>query len=283
MGVRNARLEELRRLELKTLEAQFETIAREGLNCSPFESQAIVEAVQEVFYPFFDGCGEGGKAPPGKVTLVAVSAGEPAGKSIGECEKQAVTLTLHRGAEDDRLLQEKGPAQWRRLRLADLCEEAFLQGALLTREDLAYRVFFVSTRTISRDLAALRRQSPEQLIPLRSTVQDIGPVISHRVQIVRWALKGKTSTQICDLTRHSLAAVDNYVGTFIRCAQLRKRGLQAGEIAFLLRRGEGLIRRYVELLEECGQDRNMGYHLEEFLALSRSGEKKASQAKGGRP
>ena len=51
---------------------------------------------------------------------------------------------------------------------------ALSQGALLTREDLAYRVFFVSPRTISRDLNILRRTTPGLMIPLRSTVHDNG-------------------------------------------------------------------------------------------------------------
>ena len=42
-----------------------------------------------------------------KVTLIAVSADEPAGKPVVDCEKQTVCLTIHHGAEDDKLLQEK--------------------------------------------------------------------------------------------------------------------------------------------------------------------------------
>jgi hypothetical protein len=277
MGIRNIKREELRRIECKNLDARFTDIMRHGLNCSPFEAQAVLNAVHEVYHPFMDDTCT--TAPPGKVTLVAVSADESAGKAVADCEKVTVCLTVHRGAEDDRLLVKDGPAAWRRARLLDLCQQALSQGALLTREDLAHHVFFVGTRTISRDLAALRRQTPEVLIPLRSTLQDMGPVLTHRVQIVRLALEGKTTSQICDIMRHSPAAVTNYLSTFTRCLWLKERGLQVGQIAFLVRRGKGLVGQYLELAEACRGERNMEYHLAELLRLGGGeGEKKS----GGR-
>lgn len=273
MGVRNAKREELARLASKSLDARFKTIVGDGLGCSAFEAEAVLDAVKEVYFPFLDEAAP--MAPPGKVTLVAVSAEEPAGKAVADCEKVAVALTLHRGAEDDRLLREEGPAAFRRARLVDLAQEALSQGALLTREDLAYHVFCVSPRTISRDLAVLRRKAPGVLIPLRSNVQDIGPVLTHRLEVVRLALEGKTMTQICDILHHSPRAVANYLSTFARCAYLARQGMEAGQIAFLLRRGRGLVRQYLELLARCPADRNWAYHLNELLRLGDArGEKR---------
>jgi DNA-binding CsgD family transcriptional regulator len=265
MGVRNQEREILKRLDSKTLDAKFLTEVEQGLNCSPFEAEAVLEVVKEVYFPFVDEhCA---KAPPGKVTLVAVSADEPAGKPVVECEKQTVCLTVHRGAQDDRIVQEQGPAGFRQARIPDLCQEALSQGALLTREDLAYRIFFVSPRTITRDLSLLRRTQPDAVIPLRSTVQDIGPVLTHRTKIVRLALEGKTMTEICQIMHHSPQAVSNYLSTFMRCAHLSQKGMQAGQIAFLLRRGKRLVQQYLDLLTACQSDKNRTYHLEELLRL----------------
>lgn len=274
MGVRDVKREILRRLDSKTLDAKFLTEIEHGLNCSPFEAEAVLEVVKEVYFPFVDEhCA---KAPPGKVTLVAVSAEEPAGKPVVECEKQTVCLTVHRGAQDDRMVQEQGPAGFRQARIPEICQEALSQGALLTREDLAYRVFFVCPRTITRDLSQLRRTNPEMVIPLRSTVKDIGPVLTHRTKIVRLALEGKTMTEICQIMHHSPQAVSNYLSTFNRCAQLAQKKMQAGQIAFLVRRGKRLVQQYLDLLTECQSDTNRTYHLEELLRLGTcSGGKKA--------
>jgi hypothetical protein len=280
MGVRNVNKEELARLQSKSLDAQFKAIAQEGLGCSPFEAEAVLEAVKEVYAPFLDETSP--QAPPGKVSLVAVCADEPAGKSVAECAKRTVCLTVHRGPEDDGLLQRKGPRAFRRARIPQLAQEALSQGAVLSREDLAYHVFFCNPSTISRDLAFLRKEHPKVPIPLRGTVHDIGPVLSHRVEIVRLALKGKTTSQVCTILRHSPAAVTNYLWTFARCAYLARQGMQAGQIAFLLRRGEGLVRQYLELVRECEDEKVMGYHLDELLRVAAAGVKKGPRGEGRR-
>jgi hypothetical protein len=267
MGSKRPKRSEVDRLSIKTLDDQFLTEVQKGLNCSPFEAEAVLSVVREVFAPLMGTHTSG--APPGTMSVIAVDADEPAGKPLALCRKRTVSLLVHRGAEDDRLLQNAGPDAFRRARIPDLCQQAFSQDALLTREDLAFRILFVSPRTISRDLQTLRAADPDSPIPLRSTVQDIGPVLTHRVQIVQLALQGKTMTQICQRMHHSPAAVANYLSTFIRCAQLHQKEMAPSQIAFLLNRSRGLIDSYLDLLAECSKDKTLAYHLEEMLVLGR--------------
>jgi DNA-binding CsgD family transcriptional regulator len=278
MGIRNRDRDVIERLDSKTLDARFTTEIKQGLNCSPFESEAVLEVVKEVYFPFLSV--QASQPAPGKISLIAVAADEPAGKPVAECKKQAVCLTLHRGKDDDLVFQNHGPAGFRQARLLDLCQEALSQGALLTAEDLAYRVFFVTPRTISRDLKVVRQANPNVLIPMRSTLHDLGPVLTHRTQIIRLALQGKTTSQICKIMHHSPEAVANYLSTFARCAQLARKEMQVGQIAFLLRRGSSLVRAYLEILSECQHDRAMAYHLDELLRIGSCGEKKITR---GRP
>jgi hypothetical protein len=268
MGSKRPKRTEIDRLAVKTLDDRFLTEIQKGLNCSPFESEAVLSVVREVFAPLL-GTHPGG-GPPGTMTVIAVEADEPAGKPLAQCLKRTVSVLVHRGAEDDRLLHESGPEAFRRARIPDLCQQALSQGALLTREDLAYRILFVSPRTISRDLHWLRLTDPDSPVPLRGTVQDIGPVLTHRVQIVRLALQGKTMTQICQRMHHSPAAVANYLSTFTRTAQLHAKGLAPSQIAFVLNRSRGLIDSYLDLLAECAKDKTSAYHLEELLRLGTS-------------
>jgi len=271
MGTKNTKKERLRRLENKNLDNRLIRELVDGLSCSLFEAQMVVNVVKETYLPYFDE--EAFVAPPGKITLMAVAADEPAGKPLAECEKVAVCLSIHRGPDDDRLQQNSNPHDFRRARIRDLCQEALSQGGLLTREDLAYHVFFCSPRTISRDLAALREKNPSVPIPLRSIVHDIGPVLTHRVDIVRLALQGKTTTEIRDTIRHSPEAISNYVSTFTRCAQLANKGMEVSQIAFLLHRGKSLVQSYLDILQECQKDPNMAYHLENLLSLGAPSKK----------
>src|SRR5262249_28291 len=153
----------------------FTTEIEQGLNCSPFEAEAVLDVVKEVYFPFL--AAEAAEPPPGKISLVAVAADEPAGKPIADGHKQTVCLTLHRHKIDDLVFQQHGPAGFRQARILDLCQEALSQAALLTAEDRADRIFFVTPRTISRDLWAVRQAHPDVLIPLRSTLHDLGPVL----------------------------------------------------------------------------------------------------------
>jgi hypothetical protein len=50
MGIRNPVKETLERLDSKTLDAQFCTEIVHGLNCSPFEAQAVLEVVKEIYF-----------------------------------------------------------------------------------------------------------------------------------------------------------------------------------------------------------------------------------------
>lgn len=281
MGIRQRVREVIERLDSKTLDARFTTEIEQGLSCSPFEAQAVLGVVKEVYLPFL--ASEANPAAPGTITFMAVAADEPAGKPVAQCKKQTVSLLLHRGTQDDILILKNGPAAFRQARLLDLCQQALSQGALLTSEDLAYRVFFVTPRTISRDLKVVRQAHPDVLIPMRSTLHDLGPVLTHRTKIVRLALQGKTTSQICQIMRHSPEAVANYLSTFARCAQLAAKEMQVGQIAFLLRRGPALIKAYLDLLAECKADRNMAYHLDELLRLGSCGVEKKAASTEARP
>jgi hypothetical protein len=278
MGVRNRDREVIERLDSKTLDGRFTTEIQLGLNCSPFESNAVLDVVKEVYFPFLSAATS--EPAPGKITLIAVAADEPAGKPVAACDTQTVCLTLHRGKEDDLVFQKEGPAGFRQARILDLCQEALSQGALLTSEDLAYRVFFVTPRTISRDLNCVRKANPGVLIQMRSTLHDLGPVLTHRTQIIRLALQGKTTSQICQIMHHSPEAVANYLSTFTRCSQLAGVPMEPGQIAFLLRRGLSLVKAYLELLAECQRDKNMKYNLDELLRIgSCGGEKKRTRGR----
>jgi hypothetical protein len=98
MGVRNRDREVIEMLDSKTLDARFTTEIGQGLNCSPFEAEAVPDGVKEVYLPFQSA--EAAEPAPGKISLVAVAADEVAGKPVADGRKQTVRLTLHRGKAD---------------------------------------------------------------------------------------------------------------------------------------------------------------------------------------
>jgi hypothetical protein len=244
---RQPQLEQMHRLSVKTLDQVFIARAREGLGCSLFEAQALTDLVKEVYFPWLT---QPEAIQAGQLAMIAVSADEPGHKPLSKCKMVAVVLTLYAGEEDYqyRLLHESnGIAALRQRQIERMANEALDQGALLTAEDFAFRIFNCGLRTISRDLQALAQHGV--VVPLRSQQKDAGRALTHRVQAVELYLQRHTFTQIRQRIRHSLLSIANYVITFALVVAHTRDGHSLDEIAFLMQISPALVRQYQELYE----------------------------------
>ena len=205
--------EQLNRLTVRTLDQVFIVRVKEGLGCSQFEAEALTGLVKEVYFPWLS---QPEAIQSSQLAMTTVSADEPGYKPLSKCKMVPVVLTLYAGEEDHRYrLAHKGPkgtVALRQRQTERMAHEALDQGALLTAEDLAFRIFNCGLRTISRDLQALAAQ--DVVVPLRSQQKDVGRALTHRVQAVDLYLKRYTFTQIRQRIYHSLPAIANYVITF---------------------------------------------------------------------
>jgi hypothetical protein len=68
MAIPNPSKELDQRLRLKSLNAQFCSEIQQGLNCSPFEANCVLEVLKEIYAPFLAETSV--NAPPGRMTLV---------------------------------------------------------------------------------------------------------------------------------------------------------------------------------------------------------------------
>lgn len=253
--IRQPEREQLNRLTVKTLDQVFIMRVKEGLGCSRFEAEALTELVslqdpegKEVYFPWLS---RPEAIQAGQLVLTAVSADEPGHKPLSQCKMVPVVLTLYAGEEDHqyRLAQGRnGVAALRRRQMARMAHEALDQGALLTAEDFAFRIFNCGLRTISRDLRTLAAQGI--VVPLRSQQKDVGRALSHRVQAVELYLKRYTFTQIRQRIHHSLPAIANYVVTFAVVVAHTRDGHSVDEIAFLMQISPTLVRQYQQLYEQ---------------------------------
>ncbi len=242
--INNTSLQVWDRLAAKQLDRQFTQHIMTGLNCSPFEADAVLEAVHQVFAPLFD-CSP--NLRPGQVLLPVVSVEAPPGPRLLDSRQLLAVLTLEDLPEDLPVRKAGGVLALRRHRLVRLAHEALQQGGVLTLEDLAYRLFNCGQRTLCRDLQALRRAGIE--VPLRCTIQDMGRTLSHRRRIVELWLRGKEYSEIARESHHSVASVQNYVDKFKRVALLAHQQLDLDTLAFLARLSKPLAQSYLELLK----------------------------------
>jgi len=232
------------RLAVKTVEQTFKRDMVEGFGLAPFNAKGILNLVKETYLPHL-----WGKDKPvgiGQARVLAVSEQEPPGKPLKDCEMKAVTLTVTNPEEDEPVRVKYGQAQYRRIKILRMLEEACEQGAYLTQEDLS-GLMNVSLRTIKRDVKALRKES--YYLPLRGQQKDIGPTISHKTQAVERYIRKEPVSKISTCIKHSPEAVVRYIKSFARVLVAREKGLSLEETAFMLGLSERLIKEYMDLAE----------------------------------
>ena len=263
--INNTSLQKWNRLNQKQLDQQFINQISSGLECSPFEAQAILDTVHDVYKPFFE---TSGAIKPGQLLFQVVAVEAPANLPLSECKQVTVVLTLDAGNEDLMIRKNKGVVGLRHHRIQRLANEAFQQGGLLTVEDIANRLLNCGERTICRDLSAFKAQNIT--LPLRSTIKDMGRAISHRALIVEQWLQGKEYEQIQQATFHSIPAIQNYISKFKRVIALAHQGFDIHKISFLAKVSPTLAEQYYTIYRNATIVSHRKKELESFLKKNSS-------------
>jgi len=258
--INNTSLQKWNRLAQKQLDQQFVNEIVKGLQCSPFEARAVLETVYSVYSAYFE---TSGALKPGQLFFQVVSIEAAPNIPLSECEQTTVVLTLDAGHEDLEIKQHHGIADLRRYRMQRLAHETFQQGGLLTVEDLAHRLLNCGERTLSRDLSVLRNQNI--ILPLRSTIKDMGRAISHRAMIIEQWLQGKEYEQIAQITHHSIPSVQNYISKFKRIVALTNQGFDIHAVSFLVKVSTSLALQYYQLYDSSPAVLHRKKELESFL------------------
>ncbi|MDR2651797.1 MAG: DUF1670 domain-containing protein [Prevotellaceae bacterium] len=240
--INNSSIGKWDRLSQKQIDTQFVNQLQAGMNCSMFEAKAILNCVYETYQPFFD---NSLGIKPGQISFEVVSIDNSPKDALRNCQMKTVVLTLDAGEQDLRIRQHQGVIALRRHRLERICNEAFQQNGLLTVEDIANRLLNCGERTIVRDIKDLKDKGI--ILPLRSTVKDMGRSLSHRKAIVKYWLEGMEFSDIALRTSHSVEAIANYVDKFKRVICLAKDNHEINTIAFLVKISPALAQQYYEL------------------------------------
>ena len=128
--INNSSLRKWDRLSQKQLDQQFTHEIVHGMQCSPFESTAILDTVYQVYAPYFE---TSGTLKPGQILFQVVSVEAAPNDRLADCKQKTVTLTFDAGQEDLDIRRNDGIPSLRRHRMQRITVEAFQQGGLLTR------------------------------------------------------------------------------------------------------------------------------------------------------
>jgi Protein of unknown function (DUF1670) len=240
--INNSSSQKWDRLKTKQLDSQFQNDIIQGLNCSPFEARAILDEVHKVYGDFFN---SSGSLKPGQIQFVITGIENGPAKALHNADMVTVTLTLDAGQEDLDVKEKGGVIALRRHRLQRICHEAIMQGGVLTIEDIANRILNCGERTLVRDIRALKETGI--ILPLRSTIKDMGRALSHRVIIVSKWLHGEEYSQIALSTNHSPEAISNYIRKFKQIVALAQENYEVHTIAYLAQISRPLSEEYIKL------------------------------------
>jgi len=206
------------RMDIKTLERLFANLITEGTNCSPFESDIIVDKAKEVFA--IGDHSETNILQPGQMIWTAVDINEPPGKPLKYCKLRRIVITHIDPKEDSEVRKVYGTSAKRQQQISRMTVEAKDQKTALTQEDLAL-ILDTDVRTIRRDIQSLNKKGIS--VPTRGQLKDIGPGVTHRVQAISLFLSEKEPLEIARTIKHSLTAVERYIDTFCRVVYCQRR------------------------------------------------------------
>ena len=92
-------------------------------------------------------------------------------------------------------------------------------------------------------------QEHAMTVPIRGTVHDIGPSVSHKAEVIRRYLRGQSPADIARELNHSQHAVDRYIKDYEVTRTLAQK-FPLHEIPALAKHAASLVREHVQLIRE---------------------------------
>lgn len=193
---------------------------------------------------------------PGQVLWMAVIADghKHAAQAMKDTPQVPVVLDLVTDADLAALSGGESFVEVRRKRHARLLKQALAQGGVLAQTDLA-ALTLTSQSVVGSDIAQVQRTADCRL-PYRGVVQDIGPTLSHKVEVARLLEAGHFEPEICRMLSpvHTLRSVENYAQNYKNVLKLLERGLVPDEVSGILSLSRRLMEQYVQIVKEHHPD-----------------------------
>lgn len=235
----------VKRLEDKSPLHAIQIELQQGYALSPVEAQVLARRLEQLIDEQ-----TGYTRGLGQITYQAIDINEPAGKSLEDCRKVAVQLTLF-DQKDAEILASQGSVGLRQMRVYRLVHEALIQGGALSQEDLSC-LLGTSLRSIKRIFAHYRQQGVP--LPSRGELQDMGRGVSHKVPVIRRYVQGLSFSEISRaLGDHGIQSMARYLRHFALVMILDDRGLSPQQMQSVIGISCNLIEQYRQLYAELNQ------------------------------
>jgi len=162
-----------------------------------------------------------------------------------------VPVILDLVADEDLAALAKGEPliNIRRRRHARLLDQTLAQGGVLAQSDLV-ALGLASEAQIQGDIQYTQK-AEDRILPYRGSVQDIGPTMSHKVDVARLLEAGYLEPEIGRKLSpvHDLRSVERYAQAYKNVLKLLDNDLAPEDIAAILSLSPGLLRRYMAIVQ----------------------------------
>jgi hypothetical protein len=220
-----------------------------GLDRQPKVAQLLAQEILELVEETYLGSEV---IKPGQILIMAPERGQGPSWVTGEMEKKNLkTVVLDMIIEDDieRIVGGDSPMQVRKDRLVRLVKQAFDQGVCLSTCQLGI-LCGISPVQVHLHFKAHTKQTGE-VLPSRGIIEDYGPAVSHKADIVARHLAGETTSEIARSTCHTPRSVERYIGRFEQVRDLVRyveKTPNPALFARILGCSQRLVEEYLELL-----------------------------------
>lgn len=249
------------RLVLKTAESRISNYFEQRYKFSPVVSECLSKDTL-----FFNTVFNPEQCATGQIIYYAVSNKEPAGKRLKDCQYVKVHLSIR--TDDDIQYREQHGLQELKIRIIKrICDEAVLQEACLTYEDIA-ELLFLDRTTVGIYINLLSRRG--EYVQTRANFTDQGRKFTHKEQIVKLFLMRLPNTEIAQRTNHNLASVENYLREFLRISLLHQEAKAKAVIGQLTQKSLFLVEEYIALYKKLEADEHFKELLKKKLLLYRA-------------
>jgi Protein of unknown function (DUF1670) len=141
--------------------------------------------------------------------------------------------------------ERKAKRSFNQTRFVRWCNDAFAQGGVLTLFDLSL-LGGLSEKQVSH-LLLQYEQEHNTIVPIRGTVHDIGPSVSHKSEVIRRYLRGQNPMDIAHELNHSQTAVDIYIKDYMTTRTLIQK-FPIQEVPILSNRSLSVVNEHVKLI-----------------------------------
>ena len=158
--------------------------------------------------------------------------------------------------------ERKAKRTFNQTRFVRWCRDALAQGGVLTLFDLS-----LLSGLSEKQVSTLLRQYEQEfntIVPIRGTVHDIGPSVSHKAEVIRRFLRGQPPPDIAHELNHSQLAVDIYIKDYMTTRTLIQK-FPIHEVPALSDRSLSVVNEHVKLIRQYEP------HVPFFQTISSSG------------